>query len=297
MTEQRVVECPSCHHRQAEPETVVGTICQSCRESFAVPPGPPTSEARGIGALSRTLGGIAREQWSTFFRRWRAQTPSTRLGRGRLVATPFTIVDAPDPAAANPAGTRRVACPHCQAPARLPVSALTHCCTECGRHYQLEDHAISGEVHANLATAGRVIVHHGACLEAAWVRCGELIVHGQAAGAFTVTGRAEYHGSGEAVGELHCGHLVVCRGAHRVFYQRVFALTADIHGEITGDVCCATRLRVSRGGAVHGAVLAGQMAIDAGGRVNGSMATLRAVHQPGARLTQTARDLLSDFGQ
>jgi cytoskeletal protein CcmA (bactofilin family) len=213
------------------------------------------------------------------------------------VTTPFKIVDPGELEDGPVRGTRRVACPFCQAPARLPTAALSHCCAECGRHYLLQDRDIYGEVHANVATAGTVVVHHGARLVSAWVRCGELVVHGQAAGALTVTGRAEYHGQGEALGELHCGHLVVVRGAHRGFHQRVFAMAADIHGEITGDVCCAGRLQVSRGGAVNGSVLAGQVAIDAGGRINGSMATIQAVLRPGARLTDTARELLQNFGQ
>jgi cytoskeletal protein CcmA (bactofilin family) len=222
---------------------------------------------------------------------------SARLRRGRFVAMPFTTVEPGDAEDGPVRGTRRVACPFCQAPARLPTAALSHCCAECGRHYLLQDRDIYGEVHANLATAGTIVVHHRARLVSAWARCGGLVVHGQAAGALTVTGRAEYHGQGKALGELHCGHLVITRGAHRSFHQRVFAMAADIHGEITGDVCCAGRLQVSRGGAVNGAVLAGQVAIDAGGRINGSMATLQPVLGPAARLTDTARDLLQHFDQ
>lgn len=276
---------------------MVGTICQACRESYAVPQVVATERWSLFGNVTRALGGRFLEGWAEVSRRWRGTPVSGRLRRGRFLATPFKIVDPGEAEVGTVAGSRRVACPYCQAPARLPGKALTHCCPECGRHYPLRDHDIYGQVHANLATAGTVTVHRGAHLEAASVRCGQLTVHGQIAGALTVTGRAEYHGSGEAVGELHCGHLVVTRGTHRIFHQRIFAMVADVDGEITGDVCCAGRLHVSRGGAINGTVLAGQMAIDAGGRINGSMATLPAVLRPGSRLTQTARDLLNDFGQ
>ena len=294
---QRIVECPFCHHRQNEPATVVGTVCQACRESYAVPPQESAGAGIGMGLLARTLSGRVRGGWSALIRPWRTGPESARLRRGKFVATPFTLADPGEIEGGQVRGTRRVACPFCQAPARLPSGALSHCCAECGRHYRLQDRDIYGEVHANLATAGTVIVHHGARLVSASVRCGELVVHGQVGGALTVTGRAVYHGRGEAVGELHCGHLVIARGAHRSFHQRIFAMAADIHGEITGDICCAGRLQVSRGGAINGSVLAGQIAIDAGGRINGSMATLQAVLRPDARLTSTAREFLKNFGQ
>lgn len=219
------------------------------------------------------------------------------MRRGRFAATPFQNIDSVDAEESPVRGTRRLACPFCQAPARLPNAALSHNCGECGRHYLTQDHGIDGEVHANLATAGAIVVHHGARLVSAWVRCGELVIHGQAAGALTVTGRAEYHGRGEALGELHCGHLLVTRGSRRGFHQRIFAMAADIHGEINGDICCAGRLLITRGGAVNGAVLAGQISIDAGGRLNGSMATLEAALRPGAGLTGTSRELLRHFTQ
>lgn len=289
------MECPACGHEQAEPATVVGTICVQCRESFPVPPLPSSEPRHPESQITREIRGRLAESWRTLKSRWHRRPESARLGRGTFVASPFTLVDSED--APEVRGTRRVACPFCQAPVRLPSSALSHCCAECGRHFPLANHDISGVVHANLATAGAVAVHHAGSVTSAWMRCGELVVHGRVTGAVTVTGRAEYHGTGESVGELHCGHLVVARGAHRIFHQRVFAMAADIHGELTGDVCCAGRLQVSRGGAVHGSVLAGQLALDAGGRINGSMATLTAVLRPESRLTATARELLRDFRQ
>ena len=291
-----MVDCPACGHRQAEPATVVGTICSHCRESFPVPPIPSGLPPPTTGTLiAREISGRIAESWRSLASRWHRRPESARLGRGKFVTSPFSIVETGETDEVR--GTRRAACPFCQAPVRLPASALSHCCAECGRHFPLANHDISGVVHANLATAGIVAVHLSGNITSAWTRCGELVVHGTLTGAVTVTGRAEYHGTGESLGELHCGHLVVARGARRVFHQRVFAMAADIHGELTGDICCAGRLQVSRGGAVHGSVLAGQLALDAGGRINGSMATLTAILRPESRLTATARELLRNFGQ
>lgn len=300
---QREVECPSCGHCQSEPAGIIGTICVACRESFPVKPLDEARKRRESGYWGRTLGGAVGEAWTAVRRGWRRQPAAEHLRSRRVLATPFQIVE--DGLACADLGLgqtvapgrRQVACPYCQAPAELPMRALSHACPECGRHFPLRDHDIDGEVQANLATAGGVVVHHRGRLVAASVRCGELVVRGQATGAFTVTGRAEYFGRGETIGELHCGHLVLARGARRTFHQRIFALAADIHGELTGDICCAGRVHISRGGAVDGSVLAGHILLDAGGRLNGSMATLTAVLRPDARLTGTAREMRHNFGQ
>jgi cytoskeletal protein CcmA (bactofilin family) len=292
----RDVECPSCHHRQTEVVSVVGTICRGCRESFTLPRQPGLGRGAECLEVLQACGGRALESLSSWTKRWRKKPSTPRLTR---VAPPvrLTAGEAVGRSALEAADQREVTCPHCQLPAVVPGAALSHCCLECGSYFPLGDYEISGVSQANLATAGTVSIHHGARLDAAWVRCGELVVYGQATGALTVTGTAEFHGEGDSVGELHCGHLIVASGARRIFHQRIFALSADINGEISGDVCCAGRLQVARGGAIHGAVLAGQVAIAPGGRINGSMATRSAVRPAGARLNQTARELLENFGQ
>lgn len=293
----RETECPACGGRQSESAAVLGTICRSCGESYPVSPLPEPNRSSALIHRVASLTGWARQGWAAVKSQCRRPPAAGRLRQDRLVPTPFRIVDdPPGPHQALPAGHRRVACPFCQAPAILPARAISHACAECGQHFPLRDYTIDSEIHANLATAGTVLIHHRGCLVASSLRCGELIVYGQTEGALTVTGCAEYHGRGDTIGELHCGHLVVARGARRTFHQRIFAIAADIHGEVTGDLCCAGRLHISRGAAVHGDVLAGQIQLDAGGQINGSMGTVTAMLSPGARPTETARALRHNFG-
>ncbi|MFN0128364.1 MAG: polymer-forming cytoskeletal protein [Verrucomicrobiales bacterium] len=295
---QRETECPACGARQSESAAIVGTICRSCGESYSVPPLPEPNRSKALRLWVASVAGMTRQGWTAVKSQCRRPPATGRLRHGRLLPTPFQIVDDPPcPIQAFPAGHRRVACPFCQAPANLPARAISHACSECGQHFPTRDYTIDSEIHANLATAGTVLIHHRGCLIASSLRCGELIVYGQTEGALTVTGLAEYHGPGDTIGELHCGHLVMARDARRTFHQRIFAIAADIHGDVTGDLCCAGRLHISRGAAVHGDVLAGQIQLDAGGQINGSMGTLTAVLSPNARLTETARALRHNFGQ
>jgi cytoskeletal protein CcmA (bactofilin family) len=298
---QRDVECPHCRHRQSEAVDVLVTICRDCRESFAVPPAPARDgHPPSLRALARTLTGHAREGWSEFGRRWHAQPTSPRLRHGPwLAAAPLpTSEDAGGCSSpASPAGFKEVLCPYCHATAWLPSTALTGCCSACSRHFSLQNHEIRGLIHTNLVTAGTLVIHYGAQLVSSWIRCGELFAYGQTTGSLTIGGRACYHGHGETVGEVHCGHLIVARGARRVFHQRIFAMAADIDGELHGDLCCAGRLRVPRGAMIDGDVLAGQVVLEAGGRINGSVGTLPAVLRPGAPLAATARALLHNFAQ
>jgi cytoskeletal protein CcmA (bactofilin family) len=75
-------------------------------------------------------------------------------------------------------------------------------------------------------------------------------------------------------------------------------MAADITGKLQGDLWCAGRLRVPRGAEIDGDVLAGQVILEAGGRINGSVGTLpTVVPRPDAVLPASARALLHQFGQ
>jgi cytoskeletal protein CcmA (bactofilin family) len=261
---------------------------------------PPPSRWRAFGGWSRACGVRLLDGWDVMRRRWRVRPATGRLSHPKYDGWVPSLADGGREEAEDwEAWGRWLACPWCQAPAWVPRRALNHACFECGGHFRFEDHVIAGEVNAKVVTAGLMVVRRRGRLVSTSTRCGELVVHGEVSGAITVSGRAEFHGSGESVGQLRCGHLIVMPGARRTFHHRIFAAAADIDGELTGNICCIGRLRIPRGAVIHGNVLAGQIALDAGGTVHGTMGTLPATDTmgPATHQSETARVLLHDFGR
>jgi len=75
--------------------------------------------------------------------------------------------------------------------------------------------------------------------------------------------------NGEVTGEISVDDLQV--GEYGVIKGKIKSREMDIHGEIYDDVSCAEHVLIHSTGTINGKLIYGELEIQKGGRMNGSM--------------------------
>ncbi len=86
-------------------------------------------------------------------------------------------------------------------------------------------------------------------------------------GTIVAKGRAIIHGAMD--GDLDAGDLLV--GVSGVITGKIRAHTMHIHGEVNRDVVCAGHVAIHPTGLVNGQFQYGELEIERGGRISGSL--------------------------
>ncbi len=191
---------------------------------------------------------------------------------------------------------RKVAeCFECNHRHEVAGTATSSLCPACGSYIDLRDFEIRDRTHQNIRTRGAVIVHRKAVLATPGIYCGDLTVNGQVSGTIHSSGTVHFRTEGRVLGEIHCRHFILDRRSEIQFLGHIHADTAEIHGRMTGDICTRHELAVSAGASITGAVLAGTMKMDPGGRIDGPMCILSRANLASIKANPQFKELAATF--
>lgn len=146
--------------------------------------------------------------------------------------------------------------------------------TQCGRcsvYISLEDYEITSPWSQNIHTRGDVVVGKKGSLGGCDVACHHLTVLGKLSASVDCSGNATFRGPSRVLGSMYCSHLRVEKKCQVSFPQGVVAKSADIYGEVDGNIVCSGTIRIFKSGSVQGDATASAVELKDGGVLSGKM--------------------------
>ena len=186
-------------------------------------------------------------------------------------------------------------CFDCRRRFTVPEGAKSTTCPQCGSHLRLGNLSVDRLWHEPVRTGGDVEVLPTGDIRTTRVQCSNLTVRGRFSGMLHASGTATFATDAPVFGEVHCVHLVVPRAFHVRFANRVYCDSAEIHGDVTADICCRGQLWITKGASVTGAVLAGRLKLDGGASLDGPMCVLSRANEATIRSNPDFRELAATF--
>jgi len=252
--------CPECGHLQQEPALVVSTQCRACRANFKVEDGK----------------GVVRTQ------------PKTRLAKPRKDGDPYPEPAKPKPTpprlpAAPPRRSflqrllyptkppRKVTCFDCDHAFTTIAEAHSSQCPKCGAYVSLQDFEIIDHWNRSIQTCGNVIIRKTGSVSSAAVRCHDLTVLGELASPVECSGDLIIRTHCKIIGTVHCHRLRVEKGARVEFLNPVTAITANIDGQVRGQISCSGTVTLEKRSQLHGYIRTASLIVKPGAKHTGTV--------------------------
>lgn len=170
------VSCPYCHSLQEVLSSALSAYCKNCQKRM------PVGE------------NISDEN---------AQQPSFKTTNGeRNPASPST----------SPLGHRDIKCPHCGMPQKVPTTALSSFCSDCGNRVNLQNYDIQGRFQGDLETKGTIYIASDGNVSGN-INTGSLIVAGKYEGEIVAEDKVELLSTAKVVGKIIAPVMIVHPGA------------------------------------------------------------------------------------
>ncbi len=192
---------------------------------------------------------------------------------------------------------RKILCVGCRETLFVSKHATSTICPHCSEYCSLENFTIANHRRENIRTRGNVAIQRKASLTASEVICDNLKVYGKISGKIDCTGDAFFHCSGKVVGSLRCKHLIIHKICNLTFLPGIHAETAEIHGEVKGDIICDGKIKITKTATVIGDCTAPTVVLEDGGNLCGQMRFMKPDQEmmaEYARRAQEAHDELFD---
>jgi cytoskeletal protein CcmA (bactofilin family) len=166
-------------------------------------------------------------------------------------------------------GQRSVRCFECGHILQVSAAARSTQCGRCTRYISLEDYEITTAWSHNIYTRGDIVIAKHGTLVGTEVCCHDLTVNGELSATVDCSGDAIFRGPARILGSMHCRHLRVEKKAKLTFPQGVIAESADIYGQLDGDLLCSGPVCIYKSGSVLGDVTARGIEVKEGGILTG----------------------------
>lgn len=159
-------------------------------------------------------------------------------------------------------------CYHIQLVSRFAKSTQ---CERCSAYIALANYDIKAIKCHTLRTRGDIaIARRGGLINDSEIACNNLTVNGIIHARVDCSGSAVFRHSGTVKGQLFCSKLVIEKNCEVTFPDGVKTESADVIGNLVGDITASGRIRVAKSGKVDGAASAHEIEIKEGGTVTGN---------------------------
>lgn len=287
---QLSVPCPFCEKVQNEPVAAVSTFCRSCGEHFEIAGGevvsPDAASITGIATvIEPTEGGELVRVPGTRKPVSIKPPPGSRksplpglLGRIKATLSGHSFTDGDSPSTpqgsshASPVpvkGQRSVRCFECGQIQLVTAAARSTQCGRCTRYISLEDYEITDAWSHIIQTRGDITIAKHGKLIGTEVACHDLTVNGELSASVDCSGDAVFRGPGRILGTMHCRHLRVERKAKLTFPHGIVAESADLYGQLDGNLLCSGTVHVYKSARILGDITASKIEIADGGLLSG----------------------------
>ena len=198
-----------------------------------------------------------------------------RLDEGRKAGA--TPARATTPAAPEPVrDLRQVTCFQCGTVLDVPPSAQSTMCKRCSSHLDLRDYIINSAVSKNFRTRGRFVVEEGGYVFNTETVVADAVIKGRFLGKITAERSLEIHRTAEIKGTFKTGLLIIpVTGLFR-WPEPITPDNADLAGEVIASVKSPGRVILRSTARVFGNIEAGDLQVESGAVLVGSMKIGRA---------------------
>lgn len=261
------VACPECGHLQIEPALVVSTQCRSCRANFQVKEGKGVVRTRPVTRLAAPRKNTDPEPPSP-----RAKTePTPRKGPAGPPPRSFLmrLIHPVKP-------PRSVSCFNCGHSFSAIAQAQSSQCPKCSGYVSLLDFDITEHWNRRIQTRGNVVIQKSGSVTGTTVRCHHLTVLGELAGSVECSGDLVIRSHGKIIGTVHCKNLRVEKGARVEFLNPVTAATANIDGQVRGQISCTGAVVLEKRAQLHGLVRTSSLIVKPGAQHTGTIEMVTA---------------------
>jgi len=190
---------------------------------------------------------------------------------------------------------REVPCVDCGTPLYVSEAATSTQCHRCSAYVSLEDMVLKTDVRENVKIRGNLTIQKRGSLVASQIICNNLSVFGTISGKIDCAGSALFRSSGKVFGSMRCKHLIVHKASKLEFVPGIRAESADIDGQVTGDIFCEKIIRISKTGAVVGGCTAPAVVLEDGGTLSGQMRFMKPDSAMEAEYARRAKEASEEF--
>jgi cytoskeletal protein CcmA (bactofilin family)/Zn finger protein HypA/HybF involved in hydrogenase expression len=258
------VACPECGQTQIEPALVVSTQCRACRANFQVRDGKGVIRTRPVTRLAKPrkdgdpepAPAVVAVKTQPLLKKEPAQ-PAPRTFLMRLLH--------------RKKPPREVCCFGCSHTFSAIAEAQSSQCPKCGRYVSLLDYEITDASNRRIQTRGNVIIQKNGTVSGATVKCHHLTVIGELAGSVECSGDLIIRSSGRILGTVQCRNLRVEKGARVEFLNPVTATTANIDGQVRGQITCTGTVTLEKRAQLHGLVITSSLILKQGANHTGTV--------------------------
>jgi cytoskeletal protein CcmA (bactofilin family)/ribosomal protein S27E len=143
----------------------------------------------------------------------------------------------PSPRTPHPAPEqKRISCFECGAELEVPVSAESTMCKWCSCYVDLHDYRIASPMAKNFKTKGTLLVDPKGCIFNTESIAGDAVIKGRYHGKLTVERTLTIYSTADIKGTLVMAHLVIPADNHFRWPGRLEVGTAEIAGELAGNL-------------------------------------------------------------
>ena len=178
----------------------------------------------------------------------------------------------PAPKAPQPAPQQKhITCFECGAGLEVPISAESTMCKWCSCYVDLHDYRITTAMAKNFKTKGALVVEPKGCVFNTESVAGDAVIRGKYHGKLTVERSLTIYSSADIKGNLVTAHLIIPAENHFRWPGRLEVGSAEIAGELAGNLRARGRVVLKSTARLFGDVEAKDLVVEAGLIVVGRM--------------------------
>lgn len=159
---------------------------------------------------------------------------------------------------------KKITCFDCGTELEVPVSAESTMCKRCSRYVDLKDYRITNAVSKNFKTKGAFVVEPKGYVFNTEAIVGEAVLKGRFLGKLIVEGALTIHSNAEFKGSFKTHKLVIPAASHFGWPDTLQLHSAEIAGELVGNVQAAGVFHLKSGARFFGDLQARDLIVEEG---------------------------------
>lgn len=163
-----------------------------------------------------------------------------------------------------PKNVRHVACFECGANLEVPAAAQSTMCKRCGGYVDLGDYRITSAISKNFKTKGRFVIEPRGYVFNTETVVGDAVIKGRFLGSLVVEHSLAVYSTAEIKGRLRAAEFIVPAENHFRCKQAIEVVTAEIAGELAGDLRAEQTVRLRSTARLFGDVAAQNLVVEEG---------------------------------
>lgn len=258
------VACPECGHVQLEPALVISTQCRSCRTHFQVENGKGVARVRPVTRLAKPRKDTDPEPAPPPVAKAAPPVPRRSPTESPKRSLLMRILRPSKP-------PREVICFTCGNNFKTIAEAQSSQCPKCGGYVSLLDYDINEPWNRRIQTRGNVVIQKTGSVSGVTLRCHHLTVLGELAGSVECSGDLIIRSHGRITGTVRCRNLRIEKGARVEFLNPVQAASANIDGQVRGQISCSGAVVLEKRALLHGFVRTSSLVVKPGAKHTGTI--------------------------